>query len=251
MKMRRWPLTISRARPASSPQFNQWDPIPVRWARDVSRVPQPGVFQRVRLDHLQAILIAPDTQNRYFTKTEHLPAGIRLQESGVLGGLGGIPEEPPNVVPRSRDPKRPLRSLKSHAKPKSLYSGLSSGFPTSPTQRVCTESPGPHPSRVFIGQGQEAGLLILGVNRLDVIQVRGSWHIGIGFYSIVSWSSVVWPELFLFLVTLGKGLLCSVMIGSGLRWCIPEEGSCPGYGAFQGRGCAQVSDKEQRSLSLK
>jgi hypothetical protein len=55
----------------------------------------------------------------------------------------------------------------------------------------------------------------------------------------------------LFLVTLGKGLLCSVMIGSGLRWCIPEEGSCPGYGAFQGRGCAQVSAKEPRSLSLK
>jgi hypothetical protein len=113
------------------------------------------------------------------------------------------------------------------------------------------QSPEPHPGRVFIGEGQEAGLPTLGVNRLDVIQVRGSWHIGIGFYSIVSWSSGVWPELFLFLVTLGKGLLCSIMIGSGLRWCIPEEGSCPGYGAFQGRGCAQVSAKEQRSLSLK
>jgi hypothetical protein len=33
--------------------------------------------------------------------------------------------------------------------------------------------------------------------------------------------------------------------------CIPEEDSCPGYGAFQRRGCAQVSAKEQRSLSLK
>jgi hypothetical protein len=133
----------------------------------------------------------------------------------------------------------------------SLYLGLGLGSPTSLTQQIRTESPEPHPGRVFIGEGQEAGLLILGVNRLDVIQVRGSWHIGIGFYSIVSWSSGVWPELFLFLVTLGKGLLCSIMIGSGLRWCIPEEGSCPGYGAFQGRGCAQVSAKEQRSLSLK
>jgi hypothetical protein len=121
------------------------------------------------------------------------------------------------VVPRSWDPKRPLRSPKSHAKTKSLYSGLSSGSPTSPAQRICTESPEPHPSRVFIGEGQEAGLSILGVNRLDVIQVRGSWHIGIGFYSIVSWSSGMWPELFLFLVNLGKGLLCSIMIGSGLR----------------------------------
>jgi hypothetical protein len=53
------------------------------------------------------------------------------------------------------------------------------------------QSPEPHPGRVFIGEGQEAGLPTLGVNRLDVIQVRGSWHIGIGFYSIVSWSSVL------------------------------------------------------------
>jgi hypothetical protein len=37
-----------------------------------------------------------------------------------------------------------------------------------------------------------------------------------------------------YLVTLSKGLLCSIMIGSGLRWCIPEEGSYSGYGAFQG-----------------
>jgi hypothetical protein len=92
-----------------------------------------------------------------------------------------------HVVPRSQDPKRPLRSPKSHAKTKSLYSGLSSGSPTSPTQRICTESPEPHPGRVFIGEGQEAGLPILEVNRLDVIQVRGSCHIGIGFYSTVSW----------------------------------------------------------------
>jgi hypothetical protein len=154
------------------------------------------------------------------------------------------------VVPRLQDPKRPLRSPKSHAKTKSLYSGLSLGSPTSPTQRICTESPEPHLDRVFIGEGQEARLLILGVNRFDVIQVRESWHIGIGFYSIVSWSSGVWPEL-LFFGHLGQGPALLIMIGSGLRWCIPEEGSCPGYGAFQGRGCAQVSAKEQRSLSLK
>jgi hypothetical protein len=102
------------------------------------------------------------------------------------------------VVPRLQDPKRLLRSPKSHAKTKSLYSGLSSGSPTSPTQQICTESPEPHPGKVFIGEGQEAELLILGVNRLDVIQVRGSWHIGIGFYSILSWSSGVWTELFFF-----------------------------------------------------
>jgi hypothetical protein len=110
----------------------------------------------------------------------------------------------------------------------SLYLGLGLGSPTSLTQQIRTESPEPHPGRVFIGEGQEAGLLILGVNRLDVIQVRGSWNIGIGFYAIVSWSSGVWPELFLFLVTLGKGLLYSIMIGSGLRWCIPEERLCSG-----------------------
>jgi hypothetical protein len=134
---------------------------------------------------MQAILIGPDTQNRHFTKTEHLPAGVRLHESGVLG-VWGIPDKAPNVVPRSQDPKRPLRSPKSHAKTKSIYLGLSSGSLTSLTQRVCTESPKPHPGRVFIGEGQEAGLPILEINRLDVIQVRGSWHIGIGFYSIVS-----------------------------------------------------------------
>jgi hypothetical protein len=54
-----------------------------------------------------------------------------------------------------------------------------------------------------------------------------------------------------YLVTLSKGLLCSIMIGPGLRWCIPEEGSYSGYGAFQGWGRAQVSSKEQKSVSLK
>jgi hypothetical protein len=143
------------------------------------------------------------------------------------------------VVPRSQDPKRPLRSPKSHAKTKSLYSGLSSRSPTSPTQRVCTESPEPHPSRVFIGEGQEAGLPILGVNRLDVIQVRGSWHIGIGFYSIVSWSSGVWPELFFF-GHLGQGpallnydwIRAEVVHSRGgfmpRLWCIPGERLCSG-----------------------
>jgi hypothetical protein len=47
------------------------------------------------LDHPQAILIEPNTQNRHFTEIEHLPAGVRLL--GVLGIL----DELPNVVPRS------------------------------------------------------------------------------------------------------------------------------------------------------
>jgi hypothetical protein len=140
----------------------------------------------------------------------------------------------PAVVPRSQDPKRPLRRPKSHAKTKSLYSGLSSGSLTSLTQRICTDCPEPHPSRVFIGEGQEAGLPILGVNRLDIIQVRRSWHIGIGFYSncVLAMRNVA--KVIPYLVTLSKGLLCSIMIGPGLRWCIPEESSYPGYGAFQG-----------------
>jgi hypothetical protein len=35
------------------------------------------------------------------------------------------------------------------------------------------------------------------------------------------------------LVTLSKGLLYLIMIGPGLRWCVPEEGSYLGYGAFR------------------
>jgi hypothetical protein len=128
---------------------------------------------------------------RYSEQTSHrnrtLTNRHQAPRIGGPGGVLGIPDEPPNVVPRSQDPKRPLRSPKSHAKTKTLYLGLSSGSPTSPTQRICTESPEPHPGRVFIGEGQEAGLPILGVNRLDIFQVRGSWHTGIGFYSTVSW----------------------------------------------------------------
>jgi hypothetical protein len=56
----------------------------------------------------------------------------------------------PAVVPRLRDPQKPLRSLKSYVKTRSLYSGLSSGSPTSPTQRICTESPKPQLGRAFI-----------------------------------------------------------------------------------------------------
>jgi hypothetical protein len=132
------------------------------------------------------------------------------------------------VVPRSRDPKRPLRSLKSHAKTKSLYSGLSLGSLTSPTQWICTESPEPHPGRVFIGEGQEAGLPILGVNRLDVIQVRGSWHFGIGFYSTVSWPWVTWPELFLIWSPWAKACFAQLWLDQG--W----------DGAFQRRVHTQV-----------
>jgi hypothetical protein len=126
-----------------------------------------------------------------FQDLTHLGVGLKTaigKESFSSKYKGVLARQLPTVtvVPRSQDPKRPLRSLKLHAKTKSLYSGLSLGSPTSTTQRVCTESPKPHPGRVFIGEGQEAGLPILEVNRLDVIQVRGSWHIGIGFYSIVS-----------------------------------------------------------------
>jgi hypothetical protein len=138
------------------------------------------------------------------------------------------------LCPDRETPKRPLRSPKSHAKTKSLYSDLSLGSPTSPTQQICTESPEPHPDRVFIGEGQEAGLPILGVNRLYVIQVRGvlaywDWFL---LHCVLAMRNVA--RVIPYLVTLSKCLLCSIMIGPGLRWCIPEEGSYPGYGAFWG-----------------
>jgi hypothetical protein len=70
-KVGRRPLTTPWARHAPSLQLNQRDPIPVQWAWDVSRVPQPGVFQCGHLDHLQAISIGHNTKNRQFTEIEH------------------------------------------------------------------------------------------------------------------------------------------------------------------------------------
>jgi hypothetical protein len=170
---------------------------------------------------------------------------------GAWGPGEGIPDEPPNVVPRSQDPKRLLRSPKSRAKTKSLYSGLSLGSPTSPTERICTESPEPYPGRVFIGEGQEAGLPILGVNRLDVVQVRGSWQIGIGFYSIVSCSSGMWPELFLFFGHLGQRPALLNYDWIRAEMVHSRGGFMPRLGCTPGERLCSGQAKEQRSLSLK
>jgi hypothetical protein len=132
------------------------------------------------------------------------------------------------VVPRSQDPKRPLRSPKSHVKTKRPYLGLSSGSQTSPTQRICTESPEPHPGRVFIGEGQEAGLPILGANQWDIIQARGVLAYRDWFTPTVSWPWGMWPKLSLIWSPWAKA--CSAQLWLDQGW----------DGAFQRRVHTQV-----------
>lgn len=68
----------------------------------------PGVIQRVHLDCLQATHIKgrePRHQDRGQT-FRHLPVRFWLNSSRSPGGMG-IPDKPPNVMPRSKGPQRP------------------------------------------------------------------------------------------------------------------------------------------------
>jgi hypothetical protein len=222
MKMRQWPLAVLRARPISSLQLNQWDPILVRWARDISRVPQPG--SRPPAGYFNRAQHSKPTLHRNRTLTSW------CQAPGGLGDPGRAAKCCTQIV----RPQKTTQESEVACKNKEPLFGLKLGLSDLTDTADLHREPRASPWQGFYW-GRARGRTSNPGGGTDWMSFRQG---GLGISGLVYSNCVLAmrnvAKVIPYLVTLSKGLLCSIMIGSGLRWCIPEEGSYSGYGAFQG-----------------